>query len=321
MNPRSGFRVMISMTPRRFPWIDRAFAVFPRNAAKLEHEYGIPRRLFGTARSPKIFFLITLLVTGGVHAALAGEEAGSASAPNIDLASLPEVTFRSVNTRETLAVKPYASDGSVDTALVQAFAHFFRDSRRNHEHAVDPRLVQLLYKVALHFKTREIEIISGYRRVPHWSESRHGKGQAADFRIPGVVSGDVAAYSRSLGKVGVGWYPRVDFVHLDVRDSSYYWINRSKRGRYGWNRPLVRKGGLVLDRSWTPEWDWPGFEPEFKKPELKEAVDAVRMIRTDLELSRIQKEKAERRRHRRLQREKKGSDGSDRSDRSSNGGT
>ena len=40
----------------------------------------------------------------------------------------------------------------------------------------------------------------------------------------------LVAYLRELGFVGVGFYPESSFVHLDVRDASYFWIDDSAPG-------------------------------------------------------------------------------------------
>src|SRR5262249_52889029 len=42
---------------------------------------------------------------------------------------------------------------------------------------------------------------------------------------------DVAKFARELGFVGVGLYPASGFVHIDVRDRSYFWIDASGPGK------------------------------------------------------------------------------------------
>ena len=203
--------------------------------------------------------------------------------------------FRIVNIKTVTSEKLYDRDGRVIDETVQKFTHLFKDAKRNVEHPIDPRLLKLLFKIAYHFDADVVEIISGYRKTPKWSESYHGKGKAVDFRIPGVLCGKVASYARTLGKVGVGWYPVVDFVHLDVRDQSYFWMNRSGRGKHGWHRPLARKGGLILDGHWTQAWDAPGFVPPYP-----EAVERAANAKDDVSLRRIQKKRAQDRRRRRV---------------------
>ncbi len=99
--------------------------------------------------------------------------------------------------------------------------------------AVHPRLLTLLYYTAHHFD-RPIEVISAYR-VPKRSSrkgSRHIMGRAVDITIRGVGRRRLMAYlEKSFSRVGIGWYPRSTFIHLDVRKHTYYWVDRSKPGR------------------------------------------------------------------------------------------
>ena len=97
---------------------------------------------------------------------------------------------------------------------------------------------------------RPIEIVSGYRNQQKQT-SYHFKGSAADIRIPGISNRKVRGFVESLdgGGMGVGFYPRVGFVHVDVRPPpSYRWIDRSrsnpnsadKRPPRGWKRKRRR---------------------------------------------------------------------------------
>jgi len=253
-------------------------------------------------RISRLVLLMSTLLA--LHGAEAQDRSGDAGNP-ADVRSLPAVKFLALNTKEIVTARLYDDRGDIDPYTAEALSHLLRDIRRQKEITINYRLLQLLYKVAYHFNASEIEVISGYRRPTHWSESRHVKGKACDFHIPGVDTRDLAAYARTLGQVGVGWYPRVDFVHLDVREETYYWVNRSRRGQHGWNRPLKRQGGIELDRHWEPGWDLPGFTPPFPEA-IKEAMDAG----TDQRLAAIQKQRVEERRKRRMK-EKKASSKSD----------
>jgi len=59
------------------------------------------------------------------------------------------------------------------------------------------------------------------------SRSNHGKGRAVDMVVPGVPDEEVARYARETGFVGVGVYPTSQFVHVDVRPRSYFWVDFS----------------------------------------------------------------------------------------------
>ncbi|MET0791334.1 MAG: LysM peptidoglycan-binding domain-containing protein [Polyangiaceae bacterium] len=94
----------------------------------------------------------------------------------------------------------------------------------------DPRLIKLLTKVSDKFGSRPIRIVSGYRTRSFFEDSRHKSSHAVDFSIPGVDNVTVRDYLRTLGSVGVGYYPNSSFVHLDVRDSATYWVDYAGPG-------------------------------------------------------------------------------------------
>lgn len=93
-----------------------------------------------------------------------------------------------------------------------------------------PRLIRLLGKVAESFSGHEIEIISGYRPPRRGHRSQHAKGRAIDFRVRGVSNSTLFRLIRGFSKVGAGYYPNSTFVHLDVRDRKYLWIDVSGPG-------------------------------------------------------------------------------------------
>jgi hypothetical protein len=62
-----------------------------------------------------------------------------------------------------------------------------------------------------------------------------------DIVVPGVSDADLASFARELGYVGVGIYPTSGFVHVDVRDRSYFWVDASAPGRRDRERPILRE--------------------------------------------------------------------------------
>ncbi|MEO6599236.1 MAG: DUF882 domain-containing protein, partial [Polyangiaceae bacterium] len=94
----------------------------------------------------------------------------------------------------------------------------------------DPKLIKLLAKVSDKFGSRPMRIVSGYRTRSFFEDSRHKSSHAVDFSIPGVDNVTVRDYLRTLGSVGVGFYPNSSFVHLDVRDSPTYWVDYAGPG-------------------------------------------------------------------------------------------
>ena len=156
-------------------------------------------------------------------------------------------------THETAHLRLYTGAGSIDEA---ARRDFERIADRDPEpHALAERLEQLVFKASYHFGGAAVHIVSGWRRHAR----RHTNGEALDFKLEGVYSATLAAYLRGLPHVGVGVYthPQTGFVHLDVRDQSYHWVDASPPGITWRERPLPNPRGLVRDADWRPEADLP----------------------------------------------------------------
>lgn len=93
---------------------------------------------------------------------------------------------------------------------------------------VAPELVEVLQKIRTHFG-KAVNINSAYRtptynkKVGGATYSQHLYGTAADIRINGVASKDIAAYAETLlsGTGGIGIYG--NFVHVDVRKEKARW--------------------------------------------------------------------------------------------------
>ena len=94
-------------------------------------------------------------------------------------------------------------------------------------HPVSRRLVDLLDNIQDHFGAETVEIISGYRSQPFneflrasgrgaAGESLHTKGMAADIHVDEITERALWDYVKSLGVGGAGYYPRHNFVHVDV---------------------------------------------------------------------------------------------------------
>jgi hypothetical protein len=114
---------------------------------------------------------------------------------------------------------------------------------------------QLVFKAAHHFGASHVVIVSGWRE----HGGRHTRGEAVDFRVDGVYAAKVAAYLRSLPRVGVGIYthPNTQFVHVDVREPSYAWVDASPPGVHGWERQLGVPHADKRDAAYQPEMDLP----------------------------------------------------------------
>jgi uncharacterized protein YcbK (DUF882 family) len=142
---------------------------------------------------------------------------------------LPTLTLYAVNTQEQLSTNPFRDDGRPDRAAFAELNHLFRCRRTGDQVPVDPRLIQLLEALYGHFDSQPIQLISGYRRAGVGGtrgDSRHVAGRAADIRVPGVPLRRLARVAHQLGAGGIGFYPDDGFVHVDVRETPFYWVQR-----------------------------------------------------------------------------------------------
>jgi uncharacterized protein YcbK (DUF882 family) len=168
-------------------------------------------------------------------------------------AALAPVDVISATTHARASVRLYAADGEIDDdarATLERIAASDADP-----HALATRVEQLVVRAAYHFGGAPVTVVSAWRE----NASRHGTGEAIDFRLKGVRARELAAYLRGIGRAGVGVYthPRTQFVHLDVRDQSYHWIDASPPG-VKWREAQLRDpGALKRDAAWSPSMDLP----------------------------------------------------------------
>jgi hypothetical protein len=95
--------------------------------------------------------------------------------------------------------------------------------------------------------------------------------QAIDFRIPGVPLDALREYCAKLDHVGVGFYPRTQFVHLDVRRDSARWTDYSGAGEAPLREPREAAAQRNLDSSASDEPD----AADDGQPPIDEQPDAL----------------------------------------------
>jgi uncharacterized protein YcbK (DUF882 family) len=158
--------------------------------------------------------------------ALVGLHAPSTRSSETDAHGRPMLALTTINRGESLAVPSDGDEGGFASSDLDRVAHLLR-AMSGDEHPVDPRTLALVYRIQIHFGVPEVRVVSGYRVPKPGSHSNHGKGRAVDLIVPGVADEEVARFARGLGFVGVGVYPTSQFVHVDVRPRSYFWIDYS----------------------------------------------------------------------------------------------
>lgn len=134
--------------------------------------------------------------------------------------------IESVNNAEQAEVVLDLGSGEVEAGSYRRLRRLMRCLRTSAETPLDPRLVELLFRIAK--RTRQkVLLVSGFR-APMFSMadlSYHTRGMAADIRIPGMTPLMLRDLVQSMGVKGVGYYPTSQFVHIDVRDERQYWTD------------------------------------------------------------------------------------------------
>lgn len=155
------------------------------------------------------------------------------------------VTLERPASQETLRVRLFSKSGKPDPKARARLARFLRDRENDAEKRPSTRLMRVLAQLADHFNGRTIVVVSAYRSEKNGTNesSRHARGEAIDIRVEGVPNESLRDYCLTLPRVGVGYYPRSSFVHVDVRDREVYWVD--------WSRP--GEPPLYLPPGETPE--------------------------------------------------------------------
>ena len=152
----------------------------------------------------------------------------STTPPPVPAAPEFRLHLRNLHTEERLDVVYRVGSEYVPQAL-ESLDHILRDHRSGDVHHFDPRLFDLLTDLtaAVGQPEAEINILSGYRSPEsnaylrqHSSgvakNSLHMQAEAIDIRVPEVKISQLRKAAISLERGGVGYYPRSNFIHVDV---------------------------------------------------------------------------------------------------------
>lgn len=143
------------------------------------------------------------------------------------------LAFFNTHTSERLRTVYWAADTYVNDAL-REIDHVLRDPRTDEVHEIDPRLLDLLFAISKEIAAvQPFHVISGYRSPTSNAflrsrstgvakNSLHLVGKAIDIRLPGRSTRDIQQIAIALRRGGVGYYPKSDFVHVDVGRVRYW---------------------------------------------------------------------------------------------------
>jgi uncharacterized protein YcbK (DUF882 family) len=181
-------------------------------------------------------------------------------APSVFTRLLP-LKITNANSHETRSIRLYDASGRVDEAAAKELDRLLCDARdKDHVETstIDRRTLQLFFRAAYHFNALEAEVISAYRKPGRHREGLHAQGRAIDFKLAGVKAAELASYLRKQPRVGVGVYthPKTQYVHLDVRELSFHWLDGSPPRRR-WREQSLGRIPAEHDAAYTRDSDWP----------------------------------------------------------------
>jgi uncharacterized protein YcbK (DUF882 family) len=169
-------------------------------------------------------------------AAFVPSRAHAATRPAVVKAPERMLSFFNTHTGERLKTT-YCIGGSYEPDALRDLNYILRDFRANEIKPIDPRVFDMLNELGGTLETDQpFHIISGYRcpatntmlrerggqATGVASHSLHMVGQAIDIRVPGVQLEHLRNAAKSLKIGGVGFYPDLNFVHVDVGRVRYW---------------------------------------------------------------------------------------------------
>jgi uncharacterized protein YcbK (DUF882 family) len=137
------------------------------------------------------------------------------------------LSFYNTHTGQSLKIV-YWADGMYLPGSLEKINDILRDHRTNEIKPIDTNLLDLLCAIRVNLKSRQpFHIISGYRSPKTNAilrrrsggvakNSLHVLGKAVDIRVPGCCLASLRQTATKLRIGGVGYYPRSNFVHVDV---------------------------------------------------------------------------------------------------------
>jgi uncharacterized protein YcbK (DUF882 family) len=142
-------------------------------------------------------------------------------------AEVRSLSFDNLHTGERLKLD-YWVDGDYVPGALASINRLLRDFRTGDVHRIEPKLLDLLVLIRRRLETNSaFAVISGYRSPKTnaalheasggvAAQSLHMQGMAIDIRLPGRALAVVHRTALEIQAGGVGYYPKSDFVHVDI---------------------------------------------------------------------------------------------------------
>ena len=143
------------------------------------------------------------------------------------------ICLHNVYTLETIETV-FWKEGDYLPEALSDINHIFRDTRSGKERTISKELINLLYDLQQEVKNKEpFQIVSGYRSPRSNAllrrttkgvakNSFHMYGKAVDIRLPDYSLSTLRRKAMNLRGGGVGFYPRSNFIHVDVGAVRYW---------------------------------------------------------------------------------------------------
>jgi uncharacterized protein YcbK (DUF882 family) len=179
--------------------------------------------------------------------------------PDLTNEGRPMLVLEMIHTNERVQLSPSRDDGGFDDAELERASYALRDPGTDDRVSIDGRVLDLAYRLELHFDSHALRIVSAYRASS--PRSNHGKGRALDLVVPGATDSDVAKFAETLGFCGVGLYPVSGFIHVDSRPRSYFWLDRSGPGQHTKAVPILPLLAQASDRRAMARGEAPPDKP------------------------------------------------------------
>ncbi|MDD5209474.1 MAG: DUF882 domain-containing protein [Elusimicrobiales bacterium] len=156
--------------------------------------------------------------------------------PPVNLGGDGRLALNRPDTGERIVSAYRNGDETYNQAELDKIQRLMRCRQTDRETAISIKLLEILDLVEDRFGKGGLTILSGYRspkfnkKLPgaaRWST--HMLGWAADIRVPGHSTAEVADFAAKMHEGGVGFYPDAAFVHLDSSRPRHWEVRKKSR--------------------------------------------------------------------------------------------